>query len=385
MISTLWSKDFAQAFSVLPQPSYRELEGPNGTANLYQYYFLSGRHVDEDTIDGIAITVIADETNITMEFETDIVALRNAQECNHSNGSWILHDLHLFEVFWIHPKVNGQSCSNTTGGLRGTKITSTKPLSVFTTKFKCTLTEEFSYDSQVVHQMPSISEWGQEFIVDTQQINILPDKENISYELHIRAAENDTNITIIHMEGNARSNTVYYSIEAEEVLILTLTPIAYTHVHMEATTPVLALLDIHSLRPSISYSTMVQPVEWFSNEQMIVLSHPKPDAHYRYHIGVVVTEKYFNTDKIIIVVEDVNKTSGPTTISRHKGFNGRVFSAGNYELFYIEMDSSTLNRSQNGTTLVLKHTNPCGRLGVTVYTYADDLQYAYSNGFIIGK
>ena len=50
------------------------------------------------------------------------------------------------------------------------------------------------------------------------------------------------------------------------------------------------------------------------------------------------------------------------------------------------LEITVRDESPNEIHLLLQHSNPCGVFGATVYSYAEGgIQYAYSNGYILGK
>lgn len=49
------------------------------------------------------------------------------------------------------------------------------------------------------------------------------------------------------------------------------------------------------------------------------------------------------------------------------------------------MEFSITGGTENVTQLLLWHKNPDVRIGATLFMYADDQQYAYSNGYTLRK
>ena len=385
LIVLFQSPSFTQVLSTLPLPSYLELHSEDTMDYSYEYYVLYGSHFDTEIMDGLAISVVTSYTNITIQPSSDLIVVRNAKTVidHDGNSDWVFDNLLLWEVLWIEPKVN--LCNNKTSPtLKGTKILSTHPLSVFTTKVKCNQSGAFSYDSQVVHQMPAANEWGKTFVTDVQQATIIPDTFELRYELHILSIESGTNITITYYYSNIAAPVSKRDFTmAEEQLTITLETklsASLTHLHIHSSNPILVVYELHSIPGSISYSSILQPVEWFSNQQLIMLWHPRNFTRYQYHIGVVVPQSYYNPRDIVIEDTDTDEI---LPLSEYRGFSGKVFSTGDYVAFYLQYPD--YNKSLESTELLLNHRNTCGILGVTVYAHSSDLYYVYNNGFIMGK
>jgi len=99
-------------------------------------------------------------------------------------------------------------------------------------------------------------------------------------------------------------------------------------------------------------------------------------------IGVVIPKKHF--DDRNIYVKNVLQSSPPEPLSTYSGYNREVFYTTDHAVLGLEI--TVHNESSNETHLLLQHSNPSGVLGATVYSYAEGgMDYAYSNGYILGK
>ena len=382
-----------EAISLLPVPSYLNL--PVYETELFEYNVMfQSRH--DEFLHGIAIGAVVDDTNITIQATSDAITLRNYAKDEKivifSNDTSTFSIFNLFEVLWLEPKV--ANCNLPSPSLQGTKITSTKPLSVFTTKVKCNDTGDFSYDLQLVQQMPPVNKWGTDFILDMQQSNIIPSSlaSDLHYQFTILTSDSHTtNVTIeyyylgdpLHLISPKTQLFSAFSNEKLKIPVTEMPSDSLSHFSIHASAPVLVMYEIYTRsRGKLSYSILLQPTEWFSRQQTLVLSHSQPSSEYRYHIGVVIPKNYFNPADIYI--ENVQESSPPETLDTYQGYNGQVFVTADYAVLYLEV--TIHNESSNETQLLLWHSSPCGVLGATVYSYAKSgVYYAYSNSYILGK
>ena len=381
-----------QAISLLPVPSYLNL--PAYEVELFEYNVMFQSNHDE-FLQGIAIGAVNDNTDITIQATSGAITLRNARNEKRvifSNGTSTFPIFNLFEVLWLEPKV--ANCNTPSPSLQGTKITSTQPLSVFTTKVKCNDTGDFSYDVQLVHQIPPVSKWGTDFILDMQQANIIPPSvaSDLHYQFTILTSDNyTTNVTIeyYYLGDHLHSispKTEFFSASSNKEIKIPVTEMSsdsFSHFNIHASAPVLVMYEIYPRsRGNLSYSVLLQPTGWFSRQQTLVLSHSQPSSEYQYHIGVVIPNNHFNPADIYI--ENVQESSPPETLDTYEGYNGQVFVTADYAVLYLEITID--GESSNETQLLLKHSSPCGVLGATVYSYAESgMHYAYSNSYILGK
>lgn len=129
---------------------------------------------------------------------------------------------------------------------------------------------------------------------------------------------------------------------------------------------------------SVYYSTLVQPVEWHANKQLAVLVHPKKSTTYRYLISIAVPSRESDPANILESKQGEHCLGVPVsnfhTSQRRAG--------GNYTL--LTYKRSIVNSAETETKLLLRHSNANTRIGVTVYAYAADVQYSYSNGYALG-
>ena len=361
----------------------------------YQYYVLFGpayRGVDCVFIDGLTIQM-HQATDLSLKLSEEVHVLSNTVEqaitANERNVILLRNQDHnTYTTLWMQQKVS--SCERVNQkSLEGTHIISNKPITVFTNRAKCN--PQFSYDSQVVHQMPEVDDWGKTFIIDMQQRNILPEPVNnyLEYEIAIQTAHDGTTIHTTYYPFNKQRivNTTVTVVETIGVHRLDIHPMlgdTLSHMLIVASSPVLVLYSIRSksgTKPNRHYSVLQQPVEWFSNKQSVVLQHPTHGEEYKYHISVVIAKEHYNLQDIHVA--EGNDLCQSISCLNYEGFTGKAEESNGYMVFNMEL--SITGGEDNRTQLLLWHRNSEVKLGVTVFAYANDLQYAYSNGYTMGK
>ena len=377
---------FNQSFAMYPICK-DDMSCTSSAREEYHYYVLFGSvYGRENTslLDGITIQM-HQKTEITIQLSGAAHALNNTVEEPINQQFSLKEQGNTYTTLWIEPKVS--SCDNVNPrSLEGTTIVSNKPITVFTNKARCNGTVEFSYESQVVHQMPKVNDWGTTFIIDTQQINMLPQSmsNNVEYELSIRAAQNGTTVNITYYQFNQppqiatdtlMTSNVYRVAHSASSMLGT------NHITIKASNPILVLYTIYSQYANVHYSVLLQPVEWFSNKQTVVLQHPTNNEVYQYHVSVIVPEEHYNPMDIQITEGKDLCQSIP--VLNYKSFMSSIKESYGYVVFYMELNIT--GGTDSVTQLLLWHRNPDVHIGATVFAYAGDLQYAYSNGYILGK
>ena len=402
MIVFLFGHEFNQSFAALPLPSVAN----NSLTTLYHYDVLFGTmsphtNVEGSSIilEGITIQTIYDNTNITIEISSDVVAVRNAKHRIQVNKNRTKHFLSKFcaqEVLWMEPMVS--QCITDGGAKRtlsGTRITSNKPIMVFTNKAKCNNSRDFSYKAQLVHQMPERKEWGTRFILDTQQVRILPKDSIWMYNISVLISHHGTHVSITyHYFDNQKTAYVeqLHAYTDGEILHSaysnTILETGVSHIDIHATNPVLVTYDFYTVTKEnnnqLSYSILLQPIEWYNNIQTVVLSHPNPNLEYKYHISVVVPKNMYDPKNILI--SKGAEFCETAILHEYNEFSGQTYASDDYIVLYLEPTNLEVNLNNlNETQLLVRHSNSKVALGVTVFAYSQGLHYGYSNGYSFSK
>lgn len=304
------------------------------------------------------------------------------------------------EVLWVEPAFNG-TVDVQSRSLSGTVISSTTPLSVFSnlamTHTLAMIPENssysFDYDSQLVHQMPERAQWGKRFFIDGGHSVILPEdvRSCLTYEVTIvsYSLENiiylKSNTLPIARELRIPPTTVIPGEHYEYKLNYTQTQITlFEYLEISSTSPILVLSDTYSnasCHDAIYYSTLIQPIEWHANKQIIVLVHPLTDTAYHYHISITVPTN--KSDPAEIMESKPGEYCYGISVSSY-GLIVRTHPVGSGEYTLITYRKFIFNSSKNQTRLLLHHSDPLTYIGVTVYAYSKSLHYSYSNGYALG-
>lgn len=356
----------------------------------YHYYILFGapyRRTNLTYLGGFTIQM-HQETEIILKLSGEAHALNNTVIQPFDKHVIRADQDNTYTTLWVEPKVSSCETETHSRSLEGTEIISSKPISLFTNRANCDI--EFTYDSQVIHQIPEVRQWGKAFIIDTLQIQLLPEsvRNKIEFEIAIRTAETSAVINTTYYPFNQQHyvNTRTLTKNSVYRIVHSVNSLPVSHVSIMASSPVLIIYSVRSLGGAplhVHYSVLVQPIEWFSNKQTIVLQHPTFGEVYNYRISVVVAKEHYSPKDILIA--DSKDLCQSIPLTDYKGFTGNTNeSQGHtYVIFYMEMRTTGGNDSEK--QLLLWHRNPRVHLGVTVFSYANDLQYAYSNGYSLGE
>ena len=360
------------------------------TNQEYDYYLLLGSFRPANCIDTFVIVAVSpDITNVTIKPTVDLIALRDgnvsATSIITANSTETI-SMEKHEVLWI--EVTSGDCRSERN-LSGLHVKATQSIQVFTANAQCNEPDIFSYDSYVLHQMPPSYKWGKTYITDLLQLNILPVTSTSSTIISFTflAIENMTMVTIMWYRGNQHQNdphSTQYTLTSGKPFVTTfdsnLVSNGTTHVLIQGSNPILVVYELYSLAENKPYfSVLLQPVEWFSNQQAAVLVKPLQETELLYHITLVVPSKFYDPKNLTIT--DLFRTN--QSVDRCDYFDTEhVYTAGDYHVLYMEINST----GGEDKHILIRHKDPCAKLGVTVYSYATDTTgYAYSNGYVLSK
>ena len=411
MIAQLFGHYFDQSLAIYPLLSHNDQHKEDVSINdTYKYRVLFGvpRHDASGVVlDGIVIHVMYNNTDITVQSSGDAIALKNARKylTFKENETVELKDQCHYEVIWIEPQVN--NCQERDNGvitelgsqLQWTVIESSKPIMVFTNQAKCNKTGGFSFESQLVHQMPPVNRWGTRFIFDVQQSRILPEalRTSLLYQMSLTFSQNDTIIKISYYnsesvagneqqifseEYSGNETTSLLHIQKTEEFIKT-----FTHIDIQANQQILMIYNIHTNdtvlgdNEGVYYSVLIQPVQWFSNVQTVALSQTGIHTEqFSYHISVVIPSASYNPKDIVISME--HSFESGISLANFAGFNGKTSLSRDYVVLFVEPQQY---KKRNHTYLLLWHRDPTVDIGATVFAYSPQQHYGYSNGYILGE
>ena len=377
--------NFTLVYSLLPVSRQPD----SLTSQEYDYYLLLGSFRPRNCIDAFVIVAVSPHiTNVTIKPTVDLIALRDgnvsAITIITANSTETI-SMEKHEVLWI--EVMTEDCRSERN-LSGLHVKATQSTQVFTANAQCSEPDIFSYDTQVLHQMPPSYKWGKTYITDLLQLNILPVTSTTTIvSFTFLAIENMTTVTIMWYRGNQQQNdphSTQYILTSGRPFVTTfdsnLVSNGTTHVFIQGSDPILVVYELYSLTENkLYFSVLLQPVEWFSNQQAAVLVNPLQETELLYHITMAVPSKFYDPKNIIIT--DLFRTN--QSLDRCDHFDTEhVYTAGDFHDLYMEINS-TGGKDEH---VLIRHKDPCAKLGVTVYSYATDTTgYAYSNGYVLSK
>ena len=380
--------NFTLVYSLLPDSRQPD----SLTSQEYDYYLLLGSFRPVDCIDAfVIVSVSSDITNVTIKPTVDLIALRDGNTTaiiTIAANSTETISMDEYEVLWI--EVMTEDCGSERN-LSGLLVKATQSIQVFTASAQCSEPDMFSYDSHVLHQMPPSYKWGKTYITDLLQLSILPvtSTSSITVSFTFLAIENMTTVTIMWYRGNQQQNdphSTQYTLTSGKPFVVTfdsnLVSNGTTHVLIQGSNPLLVVYELYSLAENrMFFSVLLQPVEWFSNQQSAVLVKLlQQETELLYHITMVVPSKFYDPKNLIIITDMFGTNQ---SLDRYDYFDAEhVYTAGDFHVLYMEINSTGREDKQ----LLIRHRNPCAKLGVTVYSYATDTTgYAYSNGYVLSE
>ena len=389
MIACAKWPNLTQVYSVLPVPNQPTSLTDQGL--YFQYYLLFGSPRHRNCADAFAIVAVSTGvTNITIRSSVDLVALRNGRDIVNMTANFpedIVISMEMEEVLWIEAVTGDCRSARLTGSL----VMATQEVVVFTAIAQCNGSGTFNYQSHVLHQMPPSFKWGNTFISDLHQFNILPHSstKGIVISFTLLAVANVTSVMVTWYRDTPQHHdhkSINYTLKSGQTIVITSEDNPNTsHVSIQGSNPLLVIYEVYSSPENeVYYSVLLQPAEWFSNQQSVVLAKPQQETEQQYHITLVIPARFFDPHKII--VSDTSQTdNGVVTLDKYSdSYRGHTYTAGDFIVLYIEMNAT--ESGADDKQLLISHTDPRATLGATVYSYAGDTTgYAYSNGFVLGK
>ena len=381
---------FAHVFSTLPLAL---IDSPSTGEDItaFEYYIIFGSYKRPNSISAVGVVVGGTgdhKADVRIKPNTEMVAIKNATYL--ANFMEIISgeiSLTTNEVLWIEPATT--NCIRIQK-LTGTTMISTEPLAVFTAYGRCRSSGGFRYDLNLLHQIPPVHKWGKIFVMDLLHLEILPstNKDNtISFTMV--SIQDKTNALFEWYGLELHNKSMVYTLESKRPITVTQNDYSqFSHIQIQAAEPILILYEAYSpSEETVYFSVVLQPTEWFSNQQSVVLSKPLGLQHtseWQYHITIAIPKEHFNTSSIMIN-NTSSKTQSKVPLEQFQYYHGAVYMAGNYVLIPLELNSS-LHLEDSTSFFLISHTNPCAKLGTTVYANGlNTTGYAYANGFTVGE
>ncbi|KAI8498801.1 hypothetical protein Bbelb_232540, partial [Branchiostoma belcheri] len=234
------------------------------------------------------------------------------------------------------------------GDLTGSKITSDKPVAVFSgNKFKVAF-DVSGNGGQVVEMVPPVDTWGQEFVV-------IPLNDSIGEsKIRVLSARDDTKVSVTGESAQTLDAGEYWTLDVP----------SDQYISVSATAPVLVVqYRIKNLNdvPSDSFMMVIPPVSQFVTEYSFTAAEFHSDLEH--HVSVVI------------------KTSEIDGLR----LDGAALDAGLNWTVIPDTDMSAARIHVQGGDHTLSHTSPIVPFGVTCYAYTENDAYGYPGGLRLAE
>lgn len=361
----------------------------------YKYIVLHGKPRNI-SIPAVAITFPAVSTecaNITITPKVDILIYRARHrdefvQSTVANTSLVVRCLKHFEVVWMQPRIT--SCTQAIPSLQGTVIRSTRGMAVYIAEAECNVTTAdrgFGYVGNPIYPLPPSRKWGTTFVTDLVHLQNQLVRKELAALFHMVAEEDTEIIVTAYTPGNRIPVcSTKYKLEADQPLTINIEETLYTYLILQSSNPVLIVYEVYEKVSSGSYfSTLLQPVEWFTQQQSVLLSHSLVPQVEHYYITLVITaSKSYDIKNIQIQREGYKDLVPLLEYFHHSDISSYSIDSLNHIMVVsVAVDSETLG--SNDTYLIAKSQDACMKLGASVVHYNEHSSYAHTNAYVLGK
>ena len=355
----------------------------------YKYIVLHGKPRNS-SIPAVAITfpTVSSECvniSITMTVDSLIYRARHRDEfvqSTYANTTLVVKCLMSFEVVWIQPRIS--SCKQEKPSLEGTIIRSTKSMAVYVAEADCNVTRGdrgFGYVGNPIYSLPPSRKWGTTFVTDLGHLQ----EHQIRKGLHVAAlfhtvADEDTKIIVTaYSPGNKLPVlSKKYKLKAEQPLSINVKETMYTYLIIRSSTPVLIVYEL--CEPY--FSSLLQPVEWFTRQQSLLLSHSLVPQVEQYYITLVMTAPESYNIRDIHIQREGYEQSVPLLEYFHSG-DTTSYSFEHVMVVSVAVGSKILG--SNDTYLIAKSLDACMEIGASVVYYGEYGGYGHTNTYVLGE
>ena len=388
--------DFVSVFSLLPFArvhvtatavvSRSEVDGSGLMSTGYMFYVPrqnKGLALNFESF--VLYTLLGGEAlvNVTIKSTVNLVGLKNGGEVLYLNETATL-SMEQLDVIWFEPHV--ESC-NSSADLNGTIVLSTAPIAVFSGLGKCNESGEFSYDAHVTMQLPPTHNWGVQFLLDLTHLQLVPTATAAANLVFSIASDSvDNAVQFSWFRGSTSVATSSSELKTGGWLSIEREYKDFTHVFMRATAPILVLYEAISKEAGdVIFSMILQPIEWFANQQSIPLIGPplsqKNTANTTFVISLIVQNSHFNPQEIQITQRDA---TGLVLTNLLEDYHNVIQTEiEGYTVSTFEVATSSIMADDK--VLLVNHTERCAKMGASVFSINRETRYANSNGFVLGK
>ena len=152
----------------------------------------------------------------------------------------------------------------------------------------------------------------------------------------------------------------------------------YTYLIIRSSTPVLIFYEL--CEPC--FSSLLQPVEWFTRQQSLLLSHSLVPQVEQYYITLVITAPKSYSIKDIHIQREGYEQSVPLLEYFHSG-DITSYSFEHVMVVSVAVGSKTLG--SNDTYLVAKSLDACMEIGASIVYYGEYGGYGHTNTYVLGE
>ena len=371
-----------------------EEEAYNSSAQnsfTYKYTVLHGKPRNA-TVPAVAITLPPISTecaniSITPKVDTLVYRARHRDEFVKStlaNTTIVVDCLMYFEVVWIQPRIN--SCNQEIPSLQGTMVRSTKGIAIYVAEAKCNVTRGgrgFGYVGNPIYSLPPLRKWGTMFITDLGHLQKQSVRDKSVPLFHMVTDEETEIMVTAHTPGNKLPvHSRKYKLEADQPLTISIEDTVHTYLTLWSSRPVLIVYEVCSGEQY--FSSLLQPVEWFSQQQSLLLSHSLVPQVEQYYITLVVTVSKSHDLKGIQIQREGDDQPVSLLDYFHTG-NISLYSIGSSDhvVVSVAVDSEALGN--NDTHIIVKSKDACTKLGASVIYYGERSGYAHTNVYVLGE
>lgn len=350
------------------------------------------------TVPSVTITLPSISTecaNITITTKVDAVVYRAHHrdefiQSTLANTTLVVECLMHFEVVWIQPRII--DCNQEIPSLQGTEIRSTRGVAVYVAEAECNMTKGdrgFGYVGNPMYSLPPVTKWGTKFFIDLSHLQNLKHlvRKELAALFHMVTNEDTEILVTAYTPGNKLPVcSEIHKLEADQPLTINIKETIYTYLILQSSNPVLVMYEVcEEVSGEPYFSTLLQPVEWFAQQQSLLLSHSLVSQVEQYYITLVVTgEKSYDIkniqiqregDEQLVSLLDYFHTSDISSYSIDS-FDGII-------VVSMAVDSETLG--SNDTHILVKAEDVCMKIGASVMYYGAHSGYAHTNVYILGK
>ena len=360
--------------------------------HTHKYVVLHGKPRNT-TIPAVTITfptVSTECANITITPKVDALIYRACHrdefvQSTAANTSLVVSCLKHFEVVWIQPRI--ESCKQQSPSLQGTVIMSTKGMAVYIAEAECNETRGdrgFGYVGNPTYSLPPSRKWGTTFVTDLGHLQHHLVRKELAALFHM-VAEADTEVFVtVYTPGRKLSvRSEIYKLEADQPLTIDVEETMYTYLTLKNSNPVLIVYEVYEKASGKPYlSSLLQPVEWFTQQQSLLLSHSLVPQVEQYFITLVITAPKSYDIKDIHIQREGYGQLVPLQEYFHTSDIG-LYSLDHTIVVSVAMDSKTLG--SNDTYLIAKSQDACMEIGASVVHYGEHSGYAHTNAYVLGE